>query len=1004
MAEKFIIPHPNIPTADIGLPKLKEVTVKNNENFLALDRLIQEFASNFDAVDEKIESMRHEHPYALIEHTHLLSDVEGLIAALELKAPLIHTHPEYLTEVPVHGHKESEIDGLLADLAGKADIQHKHNIGDVYALRESLNGKASNDYVLWLESQMARVSQDEIPLVDGDPQTGAGVIGTSSHAARADHRHPVNRTTNVGNLAKDGSGEGGTALIGSLLSYAMTDHSHPLNYPSERPSGLIPDGTDANDEKNFAGRFGDVNYYADLGHSHALNIDLSEGFSPSDVSKTEASPGLSKYYAQADHVHKLPELLATDVKYGTNSTVGAKLDNHETRISSLEGSGGGTVKSVLGVQPDSSGNVGTGILGTDASHAAAGNHTHTSSAITDFDTAVKALIDADLTNYAKNDDFAKDDDDCFTEPLAQHAHWADGVIVIQGTSGEVRLDDYFFGDKIDGTKVGNLTAGKWVKTNATTGVLETTDDDPILSDGECDAGELPMMDEDGVLTASGIIAPLLVEKGKVLTADGEGGSSWEDAEAELDQVDDGKVVVGESFKEDGESKIRLTSKSNFAKDIDALLLKTSGQSHKVEIDAQKVRFKEVLGSPDAGDFVCLDANLNLTAVGPDTKLQGYAKSNDLSEVRTIANSASSAAAAAATAASQAKTTAQTAQSTAEAAQSAADEAQATAEAAQSAVNELFTTVGEVQTALGETNTKLDNQITAFSTFQSESFSPLQQLVNEINGDYVTGTEYEAKMALVDDDIGQLKTDMESALTDDDVGVSVAALIDGVVPKTQLPDIELDDLPDEVAYVGGVLSSGKFVAADANGALVTPSDQPIKKSDADGYYASKATENVASGAASAAASAATAASQAQSIAQSAQTTAQSAQTTAQTAQSTANEAKQDVINISEIVSQLQSDVSGLNTQVSTIESEVQQLTSDIQSVSDRVGTIESEYMKESEADIKYVHGAGTTVIGGPISWNGSTITQPIYRLSVSNGQLSLVSAGQQVQINTVTYNP
>lgn len=822
MAEKFIIPHPNIPTADIGLPKLKEVTVKNNENFLALDRLIQEFASNFDAVGEKIESMRHEHPYAPIEHTHLLSDVEGLIAALELKAPLIHTHPEYLTEVPVHGHKESEIDGLLADLAGKADIQHKHNIGDVYALQESLNGKASNDYVLWLESQMARVSQDEIPLVDGDLQTGAGVIGTSSHAARADHRHPVNRTTNVGNLAKDGSGEGGTALIGSLFSYAMTDHSHPLNYPSERPSGLIPDGTDADDEKNFAGRFGDVNYYADLGHSHALNIDLSEGFSPSDVSKTEASPGSSKYYAQADHVHKLPEGLVDELEELTEliSNNRESIVNHEGRIATLEArpSGGGTVKSVLGVQPDSSGNVGTGILGTDASHAAAGNHTHTSSAITDFDTAVKALIDADLTNYAKNDDFAKDDDDCFTEPLAQHAHWADGVIVIQGTSGEMRLDDYFFGDKIDGTKVGNLTAGKWVKTNATTGVLETTDDDPILSDGECDAGELPMMDEDGVLTASGIIAPLLVEKGKVLTADGEGGSSWEDAEAELDQVEDGKVVVGESFTEDGESKIRLTSKSNFAKDIDALLLKTSGQGHKVEIDAQKVRFKEVLGSPDAGDFVCLDANLNLTAVGPDTKLQGYAKSNDLSEVRTIANSASSAAAEAQSTANQAQTTASTANTNANSALSGL-------QTLQTALAGLQSTVAGHTSSIGSLSTQVDTISTAVET-------------------------------LIDVTIAQLDSQVQDAVE-----------------------------------------------------------------------------------------------------------------TANTANTNATEAK---------------------------------TTAD--AVDNRVTVIEGEYLTETEADAKYVHGAGTTVIGGPISWNGSTITQPIYRLSVSNGQLSLVSAGQQVQINTVTYNP
>ena len=94
--------------------------------------------------------------------------------------------------------------------------------------------------------------------------------------------------------------------------------------------------------------------------------------------------------------------------------------------------------------------------------------------------------------------------------------------------------------------------------------------------------------------------------------------------ADLSNVENGKIVVGESYAEGGVSKKRLTCVSDFAKDVDALLIRTTGTKHNVEVDAKKVKFKSELGSPVSGDFVCLDSNLNLVAVRPETKLSGYA--------------------------------------------------------------------------------------------------------------------------------------------------------------------------------------------------------------------------------------------------------------------------------------------------------------------------------------------------------------------------------------------
>lgn len=60
-------------------------------------------------------------------HTHSISEVTGLQAALDDKADL------------VHGHSQSDISGLIAALAGKAPLVHTHPISQVSGLQAQLD-------------------------------------------------------------------------------------------------------------------------------------------------------------------------------------------------------------------------------------------------------------------------------------------------------------------------------------------------------------------------------------------------------------------------------------------------------------------------------------------------------------------------------------------------------------------------------------------------------------------------------------------------------------------------------------------------------------------------------------------------------------------------------------------------------------------------------------------------------------------------------------------------
>lgn len=91
-----------------------------------------------------------------VVHTHVVSDITGLSAALAGKAAATHTHA--IADVTnlqaaldgkaptAHTHSIAEVNNLQATLDGKAAAAHTHAIADVSGLQTSLDGKAPKSH------------------------------------------------------------------------------------------------------------------------------------------------------------------------------------------------------------------------------------------------------------------------------------------------------------------------------------------------------------------------------------------------------------------------------------------------------------------------------------------------------------------------------------------------------------------------------------------------------------------------------------------------------------------------------------------------------------------------------------------------------------------------------------------------------------------------------------------------------------------------------------------
>jgi len=141
-----------------------------------------------------------------VMHTHVISDVNGLQAALNNKAPLTHTH------------SVSDVTGLQTILDGKAPLAHTHTIADVLGLQTILNdlsegGGGSTTYAGLTDAATVDLPTVNTPLasaLSGKETAGAAATAQAFAIQRANHTGTQAQSTIV-NLVSDLAGKASLA-------------------------------------------------------------------------------------------------------------------------------------------------------------------------------------------------------------------------------------------------------------------------------------------------------------------------------------------------------------------------------------------------------------------------------------------------------------------------------------------------------------------------------------------------------------------------------------------------------------------------------------------------------------------------------------------------------------------------------------------------------------------------------------------------------------------------
>ena len=381
---------------------------------------------------------------------------------------------------------ESASPGGTGDYAFIALADHVHplNCVDAEPVPDGGTSPDPNDYILPVGSFIIDPTTGEEDHYQAD-------FGEQPYYARVDHIHPLSENVVTTDTEQDITSE---KTFVCPIFFADEDLTDLALIKADSTNGLTLDGLAAN--KVVLATAPNV----ETSNTSSLAVATCGWSSGKFVPKSSNSTGFIYDNANGTVSYKA---------FGTGTDNVARGDHTHSQY--------GTVKQVAGVSP-TNGNVLTASLvaalqGTTDGTLATGNHTHTHDNIKDFDDAVKDLMDDE---YAKKADFAKDDDDMFEDPFAQHAHWANGILVAK-SGEEYRLDSYFNGVNINGEKVGNLTADKFVKTNSS-GTLTTCPegeeplvddpDDPYLKEsdvygtGAATSDYIALMDGDGLLNLS----------------------------------------------------------------------------------------------------------------------------------------------------------------------------------------------------------------------------------------------------------------------------------------------------------------------------------------------------------------------------------------------------------------------------------------------------------------------------------------------------------------------
>jgi hypothetical protein len=185
---------------------------------------------------------------------------------------------------------------LIGTSTEAARADHKHNIATAAAV--TINASTTNSE--GTSSSLARADHTHsistgIPVSQTPNQTNTA--GTSNDLARADHVHNIPTAAPTTPLSPSTTNSDGTGT-----SFARNDHTHQINTASTLDiSTILP---------NASANAGTANNFARGDHTHAITTGAPVSQQPDQLNQE----GVSNNFARADHVHNIPT--------GVPSTIG----------------------------------------------------------------------------------------------------------------------------------------------------------------------------------------------------------------------------------------------------------------------------------------------------------------------------------------------------------------------------------------------------------------------------------------------------------------------------------------------------------------------------------------------------------------------------------------------------------------------------------------------------------------------------------------------------------
>lgn len=381
MSAETIIPHPNVPTSDIGIAKVKEVVMLFNENFLALNNEIVRLREEIEALKESKAEKDHNHDtdYSPLGHKHELADVNTLTDILELKADASHVHG-YLSSVPAHFHDEGDVINLVGDLLNKADANHTHYMDEISGLNARLSSLEASIGMAYsafdgTNSEVNGVADDLVSIdSSGEKAEDSGIAKGSvvlADAAMDGEKLLVASASTIieGNVSiseSDISAEdvvvqedledyydknGTDTAITEAISAALNEGGTISSFSNALLQGLgsaawcgATDFAPANHGHNYAA----VDHvHADLEGDIEILASEIEGLAASDVTLAPSGGdnGTSSTASRSDHKHKIEDFSATGCT--ANCVMVSASDGNKRGIvhsnSALKGSDNSTV-------------------------------------------------------------------------------------------------------------------------------------------------------------------------------------------------------------------------------------------------------------------------------------------------------------------------------------------------------------------------------------------------------------------------------------------------------------------------------------------------------------------------------------------------------------------------------------------------------------------------------------------------------------------------------------